>query len=123
MMNLIGFFGGLLLAVIGFLSFSIGGQFVFLVNGYVDESVWTEDLKYVNASADTSFTYGTPNTNIKPDYYAYLEFKEDSREDTKTILGNGGLVASFLGLVIVISTLMGPNGVISSVRSIGKKED
>jgi hypothetical protein len=117
LMNMVAFIGGLLLIVVGYLSFAIGGQVTYYVDAQVDASLWQEDdLKYVNASASKTNTYGVDDANLLNDYEAYLDFKEDSRDDKATLLNKGGLVVGLIGLIIVISVLMGPNGIIRQIR-------
>ena len=119
-MNVIGFFTGLLFAVIGFLSFSIGGQMYFVVNAYIDDTVWEDDLKYINTSLTGANL--TADANLKTDYADYLDFKTDNSEDITNLLGKGGLVVSLLGLTIVIVTLVGENGILGVIMKTFKKE-
>ena len=120
-MNVIGFFTGLLFAVIGFLSFSIGGQMYFVVNAYIDDTVWEDELKYINTSKTGADLIA--DANLKTDYADYLDFKTENSEDITNLLGKGGLVVSLLGLTIVIVTLVGENGILGVIMKTFKKEN
>ena len=119
--------GGLLLGLVflitGFITFGLAGQIAFFVHATIDDSLWTDDLKYFNRTLAGANVYGVDDANLKDIYEAANDAQTDNLEDLSSILSKGGLIAGLIGLVLVVTVFFMPGGIMDMVRRTNKQSE
>jgi predicted PurR-regulated permease PerM len=118
---LLGFIGALIVFLTSLVSFGITADVAFYIYAVEDDSLWTDELKYVNASADTSNTYGVDDANIKDIYEAALDARTDNIGYLTTMITAANLVVTLISLVIVVGLFFRKgDGILSQLRGMSQ---
>ena len=116
---LLSFIGSLLLFLTSLVSFGITTDVAFYICAVEDDTLWTTDLKYVNASASTSNTYGVDDANIKDTYEAALDARTDNIGFLVLMVTAANLVVTLVSLVIVVGLFFRKgDGVLAHLRGM-----
>lgn len=116
---LLGFIGALLLFLTSLVAFGITADVAFYVYAVEDDTLWTDNLKYVNTSASTSNTYGVDDANIKDTYEAALDARTDNIGFLTTMITAANLVVTLVSLVIVVGLFFRKgDGILAQLRGM-----
>lgn len=116
---LLGFIGALIVFLTSLVSFGITADVAFYIYSVEDDSLWTNELKYVNASADISNKYGIDDVNIKDIYEAALDARTDNISYLTTMITAANLVVTLISLVIVVGLFFRKNdGILAQLRGM-----
>lgn len=116
---LLGFIGALIVFLTSLVAFGITADVAFYIYAVEDDSLWTDELKYVNVSGDTTNTYGVDDANIKDIYEAAADARTDNIENLQFNLNAANLVVTLISLVIVIGLFFRKgDGVLAQLRGM-----
>lgn len=116
---LLGFIGALIVFLTSLVSFGITADVAFYIYAVEDDSLWTDELKYVNVSGDTSNTYGVDDANIKDIYEAALDARTDNISYLTTMITAANLVVTLISLVIVVGLFFRKgDGILAQLRGM-----
>lgn len=116
---LLGFIGALIVFLTSLVSFGITADVAFYIYAVEDDSLWTDELKYVNVSGDTSNTYGVDDANIKDIYEAALDARTDNIGYLTTMITAANLVVTLISLVIVVGLFFRKgDGILAQLRGM-----
>ena len=116
---LLGFIGALIVFLTSLVAFGITADVAYYIYAVEDDSLWTEELKYVNVSGSTTNTYGVDDANIKDIYEAAADARTDSIANLATNLSAANLVVTLISLVIVIGLFFRKgDGVLAQLRGM-----
>jgi len=121
--------GGLILGLgmilVAFIGFSITGQVAYYIQAVTEDSIWTDELKYINISYQPD--YPVDNTtnpdvveNYKPVYAKAVVQRDVDLDNTGTILQGANIVVGLIGLVIVILVFFMNGGILDMIRGVGE---
>ena len=116
---LLGFIGALIVFLTSLVSFGITADVAFYIYAVEDDSLWTDELKYVNVSGDLSNTYGVDDANIKDIYEAALDARTDNIGYLTTMITAANLVVTLISLVIVVGLFFWKgDGILAQLRGM-----
>lgn len=116
---LLSFIGALLVFLTSLVAFGITTDVAFYIYAVEDDTLWTDDLKYVNASADTTNTYGVDDANIKDTYEAALDARTDNISYLTLMVTAANLIVTLISLVIVVGLFFRKgDGVLAQIRGM-----
>lgn len=116
---LLTFIGALIVFLTSLVSFGITADVAFYIYAVEDGSLWTDELKYVNASASTANTYGVDDANILDIYEAALDARTDNIGYLTTMITAANLVVTLVSLVIVVSLFFRKgDGILAQLRGM-----
>ena len=116
---LLTFIGALIVFLTSLVSFGITADVAFYIYAVEDDSLWTDELKYVNASASTTNVYGADDANIKDIYEAALDARTDNIGYLTTMITAANLVVTLISLVIVVGLFFRKgDGILSQLRGM-----
>ena len=116
---LLTFIGALIVFLTSLVSFGITADVAFYIYAVEDDSLWTDELKYVNASASTTNVYGVDDANIKDIYEAALDARTDNIGYLTTMITAANLVVTLISLVIVVGLFFRKgDGILSQLRGM-----
>ena len=116
---LLTFIGALIVFLTSLVSFGITADVAFYIYAVEEDSLWTDELKYVNASASTTNVYDVDDANIKDIYEAALDARTDNIGYLTTMITAANLVVTLISLVIVVGLFFRKgDGILSQLRGM-----
>jgi len=118
---LLGFIGALLLFLTSLVSFGITTDVAFYIYAVEDDTLWTDELKYVNASASTANVYHVDDANILDIYEAALDARTDNISYLTLMVSAANLVVTLISLVIVVGLFFRKgDGILAQIQGMNK---
>lgn len=118
---LLAFIGALVVFLTSLVSFGITADVAFYIYAVEDDTLWTDELKYVNVSGSTTNTYGVDDANIKDTYEAALDARTDNISYLTLMITAANLVVTLVSLVIVVGLFFRKgDGVLAQLQGMSK---
>jgi len=111
---LVGLIAGIGLMLISFIGFALTGQVAYYIFAVTDDSVWTNDLKYIDTTL--TGTNLTADANQKEIYALAVTQRDTDLANLSTILSVVNIVIGLIGLVVVITVFFMNGGVLDMIR-------
>lgn len=118
---LLSFIGALLLFLTSLVSFGITTDVAFYIYAVEDDTLWTDELKYVNVTGSTTNVYGVDDANIKDTYEAALDARTDNISYLTLMVTAASLVVTLISLVIVVGLFFRKgDGILAQLQGMSK---
>lgn len=125
---LVGFIAALTIFLTSLVAFGITGDVAFYIIAIEDDSLWTDELKYVstapadiaNASASSN-TYEVDDTNVKDVYEAAQDTRVDTIANVRLGVTAANLIVTLVSLVVVVVLFFRkPDGILAMLTGMNK---
>jgi len=118
---LLSFIGALLVFLTSLVAFGITTDVAFYIYAVEDDTLWTDELKYVQANLSQSNTYGVDDANIKDTYEAALDARTDNIGYLTLMVTAANLVVTLISLVIVVGLFFRKgDGILSQLQGMSQ---
>lgn len=116
---LLGFIGALIVFLTSLVAFGITADVAFYIYAVEDDTLWTDELKYINVTAGGTNTYGVDDANLKDIYEQAADARTDNIGNLNTNLTAANLVVTLISLVIVIGLFFRKgDGILAQLRGM-----
>lgn len=110
---IVGALAGLLLVVLSIVSLGLAGQLSYFIMATFDNSVWTDETKFVDGNA---------TAGVKTKFYEAAEVQVDKDlERIQLALNAASIAVGLIGVLIIVVVFFLPKtGVLAMIRNISK---
>ena len=117
---LVGFIAVLIVFLTSLVSFGITADVAFYIHAVTDDTLWTEDLKYIDINGTLTNEYGVDDANLKDTYEAAADARTDNLGFLTLVIAATNLVVTLISLVIVIGLFFRKDGILDMIKGTSK---